>query len=197
MLLALIISFSICVLIIACSLPLDCWRCVVMNCRRLDGSLSKKRVRREVSAFGQHLTTISVPAVLSFLFLFCIGTLVFRFVIPADLIDRGVRAFEFDPRAWRENLVSVQAEHTKFLETQGAGEGQIREIQRMLWYGSPAIGSGLLFVSLCIGLVFLRCARGGVTALVTGIRSRRKMYARCDVSRMQRQEPSAAPFGVN
>jgi hypothetical protein len=155
-------------------------------------------MRRELSAFGQYLTTISVPAILSFLFLFCVSTLFFRFVMPVELISRGLRAFEFDPAAWRENLAGVQAEHTKFLETQGAGEGQIRATQRMLWYGSPAIGCGLLFVSLGAGLFFLRCARGGVTALVTGIRNRRKMYARCDVSRMQQAESpetQASPSG--
>jgi len=164
-----------------------------MNCRRLDGTLSRRRIQREVSAFYTYLTTISIPTLLTFIGLFAVATLLFTYIIPPDLIARSFQGFDIDRLAWRENLQEVQVEHTRFLRAQGVEDNQTGVIQQTLWHGVPIFGFGLVFSAVGIACFYLKYARQGVEQLVTGIRLRRKMYAKSDVFRMQQAALPPSP----
>lgn len=191
MILAFGCSLFVCVFVVALGLPANCWRCVWMNCHRLDGSVSRNRIRRESSAFRDYLLTISVPALLTFCVFSVLASAFFTSVIPLELMARGIAGFDLDPVVWRENVESVRTDHTQFLIQRGAEEDQIQATQRLLWYGSPDVAIGLVFAFLGTSLFFNQVFRGGITSLVTGIRKRRKNYARCDVSRMRRGQQVA------
>ena len=185
MLFGLLMSVFICLSVLVFSLPLKCWATVRMNCRRLDGSFSRRRLRREVSAFCQYLLTLSVPALLTFLMLFVFATLMFSYIIPSELIVRSFSEFDADTTAWRQNLDRVQLDHTLFLSRLGATPETIDSIQRTLWHDWPIIAVGGLVAVIAILVVLIKCAGHSVGRLAAGIRRRRRIYARTDVQRMR------------
>ena len=184
MITAFLITSCVCAGIAFCFVPVECWRTVRLNCRRLDGSFSTERCFREVAAFLDYLGTIAVPALLAFLILIVATTLLFSWVMPLDLVGRSFENFEWDADVWRENLSDVRTEHTSFLHSAGFGSDQIKLIQQQLWHGWPIIGIVFVVVIWLSFRAFLRCACRSVVLLVRGIRARRRLYAADDVREM-------------
>ncbi len=189
MLVGFFVSVIACGCIVAFSLSSECWRAVRQNCRRLDGSWSDRRFRREVAAFAQYLATIAAPGLLAFLTLFAASTYVFSYIIPLDLAWDSLQKFDLNPGEWRENLEGVQAEHSRFMRGLGFSDEEIFNFQRALWHEWPLMaGAAFLLVAGSV-YAMVRCAAVAVATLATGIRKRRSMYAHGDVVRMRVHQP--------
>ncbi len=185
MLFGLLTSVSVCLGMLFFSVPLNCWSMVCRNCRRLDGSFSHRRLRREVRAFCTYSTTLSVPVLLMFLTCFLLATLLFRYIVPCDLIVRTFAEFHVDGDIWRHNLADVRADHARFLRTLGAGPETVLGIQKSLWHNWPVIALTGLVVGLGTLAMLVKFAGRAAADLTAGIRVRRQMYARTDVKRMR------------
>lgn len=184
MLIGIFITCAVCVALFLLTIPLDCWRAIRMNVRRLDGSFSTARLRREFRALLDYAMSLALPFVLIIPSVF-VGTLfVCNFIMPPDLLARGFEDFSFDPQEWKTELHDEKADHAEFLREQGLTAEMTKQLQDMVWYGSPVIGlSALIFAAF--GFVWILKRTGESAAqLGVGIRRRRKEYAHRDVERM-------------
>lgn len=185
MFVGLLVASIVCLGILSLSLPRECWAAVKMNCYRLDGSFSRRRLSREVRAFLDYVTTVAVPGLLAFLTLFVVATFLFSYVIPLNLVFDSFAAFEFESDAWRQNLTEVQQEHGGFLRRVGFDDETVQKVQSSLWHEWPVFaGVGILFVVASL-MLLLKCAARSVAVLAMGIRHRRQTYAQGDVNRMR------------
>ena len=184
MLLSLLLTLVFCIGLFLLTIPVDCWRAIRMNVRRLDGSLSTARLRREFRALLDYAMTLALPFVLIVPSVFVGTLLIFQFVMPADLLARGFADFSFDREVWKADLHDEKADHAEFLREQGLDAELTKQFQDMIWYGSPMIGLSA-FVFLAAGFVWVLMRTGESAAhLGAGIRRRRKEYAQRDVERM-------------
>ena len=155
-----------------------------MNVRRLDGSLSTARAGREFRAMLDYAMTLALPFVLIVPSVFVVTLFVFNFVMPADLLARGLADFSFDRQAWRAELYDEKAEHAEFLREQRHDAEMTRHLQHVVWFGSPVIGLTAVLFS-AVGFVWILKRTGQSAAqLGAGIRRRRREYAQRDVERM-------------
>lgn len=183
--------FGFCVALMACigfvffSIPRECRRTVRQNFRRIDGSWSPRRFRREAAAVREYVLSVIAPLLLVFLSVFAVTSYISHYVIPFDLVVDGFRAFDWDPGQWKDNLSEVRHQHTAFAESQGMTAEQTRNLQWSLWTDLPVmIVTGLLLIGISFYVVF-RTAGAAVATWAAGIRQRRSQYARGDVSKMQ------------
>ena len=185
MIVGFLVASFICLGVLCLSLPRQCWAAVKMNCYRLDGSFSRRRLSREVRAFMDYATTVAVPALLAFLTMFVVASFLFSYVIPLNLVVDSFAAFEFESDAWRANLTEVQKEHGGFLRRIGFDSETVQKVQSSLWHEWPVFaGGGILFVVASL-MLLLKCAARSVAILATGIRHRRQTYAQGDVNQMR------------
>lgn len=183
--------FSFCVASFVCmgfvffSIPRECRRTLRQNFRRIDGSWSPRRFRREVVATKEYILSVFAPLLLIFLTVFATTTYVSHYVIPLDLVVDGFEAFDWNPGQWKDNLSEVRQKHSVFAEAQGMTTEQTRNLQWSLWTDLPVmIITALLLIGVCCYVVF-RTAGAAVSTWAAGIRKRRSQYARGDVSKMQ------------
>lgn len=183
--------FGFCVALVVClgfvffSIPRDCRRTVRQNFRRIDGSWSPRRFRREVAAVKEYVLSIVAPLLLVFLTVFAVTSYVSCYLIPFDLVVDGFQSFDWNPGQWKDNLSEVRQKHSEFAEVQGLTAQQIRELQWSLWTDLPLmIMTAVLLMGVCCYIVF-RTAGAAVSTWAAGIRRRRSQYARGDVSKMQ------------
>lgn len=192
MLLGFLLASLICLMVLRLSLSSECWAAVKMNCYRLDGSFSRRRLHREARAFFDYAATIAVPLLLSFLSIFVVASYVFSYVIPLPLVVDSFAAFELDSQAWRENLADVKQEHGFFLRKLGVKATTVQQVQSSMWHEWPFwAGVAVLFVVGSL-ILLIKCAARSVAFLASGIRHRRQSYARGDVIKMQRSMPEEA-----
>ncbi len=87
--------------------------------------------------------------------------------------------------AWKEELKDVRDDHSQWLAQTGVAEGnEIQELQKDLWYGWPTIAAAACcFVILSLWF-FLGMAKSAVSDFASGVRLRRKKYAKLDVAQM-------------
>lgn len=181
---ALLTAILICVVAVLCSLPPECWWMIRRNSSRLDGTISRRRLRRELSALTDYVSTIAVPLLLTFLPLTVTTVFVFSYVLPSEIMFRSLAGFDSDFQAWKENLTEVREDHKRFLQQQSLSESDARTVQRTLWQQWPLLG-GTAIVLTAFGIAaFIRCGKRAAVRLASGIRKRRSSYARDDVSDM-------------
>lgn len=188
-----LVSVAVCLMMLVLSLPAKCWAVVRLNCRRLDGSWSWRRLRREGLAFWEYGTTLAVPVLLLFMTVFVLTTLLFSYVISLDLMARSFAAFDVDSEVWRSNLRDVRQDHTQFLSDRGFDSKSALGIQQSLWHGWPAFVCVVLILTVAALFGFVKGAGRSAARHVVGIRRRRRMYARFDVSQMQVAARDAVP----
>ena len=169
----------------ALSVTQECRLAVVANCRRLNGTWSWKRIRRECAAFQDYLGNLAVPLALSIPVGFFAGQYVVENVMPTSLIVTSFEKFSPDRTEWRDRLKDVRREHQEWLESNDIAAGpEVYNLQRTLWYGWP------LFVGMAVAVGIFCCwgvfgmSRSAVRKYVAGVRSRRTGYSQFDVSRM-------------
>ena len=155
-----------------------------MNARRLDGSLSTARIRREFRALLDYAMTLALPFVLIVPSVFVGVLFIFSFIMPPELLARGFADFSFDRAEWKAELHDERADHTQFLREQGHDEQMTKHLQNVVWFGSPVFGITAAIFS-AVGFVWIMKRTGESAAqLGAGIRRRRREYAQRDVERM-------------
>lgn len=170
----------------AISIGRDCRRAVIANCRRLDGTWSRDRIRRERAAFSGYLTSLSVPLVLALPLAVVIAGTIDDRVMPLRLVAEAFSKFSPDMAEWKESLQDVRDTHSHWLSQNDIADGDdARSIQRELWYSWPSFAAAAsCFVVLTLWF-FLGMSRSALQEYVSGVRKRRGGYARLDVVRMR------------
>lgn len=118
-----------------------------------------------------------------FLPLLLVATILFTYVIPYELIVRAFQHFDVDFGVWGNQLADVKADHAAYLQQQAFSDGEVVDLQRMLWAYWPLIGGIAVVLTAASIVCFIRCARASVITLATGIRKRRSVYWRTDRER--------------
>ncbi len=186
-------------LLVILTIPRECRQTACLNCRRLDGTWSDTRFKREIQAFGDYLSSLAVVFLLAFPITLAAMYLIADRLMPVSQIAQAFSVFDLSENNWKSRLEPVQKSHLKWLVSTGRHDYQSgTEFQRALWYGWPIIA--ISFVSLCVFvlLIFLGFAKPAIRDFVTGIRERRRMYLRLDVRRMTEgaHDPLSAPASI-
>ena len=122
----------------AMSVTRECRLAVAANCRRMNGTWSRNRIRREWAAFRDYLGNLMVPLALSIPAGFLAGQYVLENVMPTNQIVTAFGEFSTDSAEWKGRLMDVRQEHEKWLEENDIADGPaIHNLQRTLWYGWP------------------------------------------------------------
>ena len=167
------------------SVTRECRQAVAANCRRMDGTWSRNRIRREWAAFRDYLGNLMVPLALSIPAGLFAGQYVLENVMPTNQIVTAFGEFSTDSAEWKNRLKVVRQEHEKWLKVNDIADGPaINNVQRTLWYGWPFFVVMAVAVGIFCGWGMLGMSRSAVSDYVSGVRSRRVGYAQLDVSRM-------------
>lgn len=169
----------------AMSVTQECRRMAIANCRRLNGTWSLDRLRRELAAFQDYIGNLAVPLALPVLLSLVVSQFVIQNLMPADQIIEAFAEYSTDGIEWKDRLQDLGHEHQEWLARNGiAGGEEAEQFQRTLWYGWPLLV--VVTLSFCIFCVWgmLGVSRLAVFEYVSGVRSRRTDYARFDVNRM-------------
>ena len=177
----------------ALSVSQECRLAVVANCRRLNGTWSRKRIRRECAAIRDYVCNLAVPFALSIPVGFLASQYVLGNLMPASQIVTAFTEFSTNRTEWKDRLQHLRREHQNWLETKDIATGvEVHNLQRMLWYGWP------LFVEMTVAVGMICCwsmfgmSRSAVSRYVSGVRSRRTGYSHLDVRRMMAQSSMGA-----
>ena len=167
------------------SIGSECRRTIVANFRRLNGTLSTNRIRREVAAFRSYVASLAVPLILALPLTVLVVSMVDRRVMPIELVADAFSRFSPDQGSWKESLKDVREDHSRWLAHNGVAEGDgIHQLQRQLWYTWPTIAAAVCcFVMLSVWF-FLGMASAAVKEFATGVRFRRTTYAKLDVAQL-------------
>lgn len=169
----------------AMSVTRECRWAVAANCRRMNGTWSRNRIRREWVAFRDYLGNLAVPLALSIPAGFLAGQYVMENVMPINQIVTAFGEFSTDSAEWKNRLKPVRQEHEKWLEANDIADGAaIQNLQRTLWYGWPFFVVMAVAVGIFCGWSMLGMSRSAVSDYVSGVRTRRVGYSQLDVSRM-------------
>ena len=171
----------------AATIPLQCWEMMRQNSCRLDGSYSVRRGRREHRALAGHAGNLLLPALLIGLIVFLSTTFFFERVMPVSILMQCVVALDTDPDQMEAKLQQVRKDHAAALRADGRSTADIVAIQRSLRQDWPSAMVSVLVFLVVAFVAFVRVAAGSVQELVTGIRDRRRVYARADVAEMRDQ----------
>lgn len=183
--------FSFCLSVFLCcgliffSLTHECRRTVRLNCRRLNGSWSRRRFRREAQALKEYVTSVAAPLLLAFLATFAAASYVFTYVMPYGLIADSFEAFDTDSATWEANMGEVRKQHAAFASGNGLSTAEVDQLQKSLWQDWPAIAVSTIALLAIAYLVVFKTAGHAVSTWASGIRQRRTTYARGDVAGMQ------------
>ena len=189
----------VCILVLTCivggllftvlSVTQECRWAILRNCRRLDGSWSSARMRREWKAFVDYVFSLSVPLLFVMTISLVAGQYVVENLMPAGQIVDAFSTYSPNTAQWRSGLESVREEHLGWLEKNGVSAADATAFQRSLWYDWPFLA--VLVISLAVlGLwTIFGASRRAVSDYVVGIRTRREGYAGQDVSRMMQHSP--------
>lgn len=185
MVIGFLVAAIVCLTVLCLSVPKKCWVSARINCYRSDGSFSRRRFGREARAFIDYASLVAIPALFVVLGLFVASSFFFSRVIPMDLVVESANLYDFDSDVWRENLVQVQAEHQLFLRNKGAAIEDVQRTQRVLWASWPTVALGAVLFIAVFYLLLVKCMARSVVYLAVGIRRRKKVYARIDLTRRQ------------
>ncbi len=167
--------------ILVCSIPRECWRTSHRNCRRQDGTLSRRRLQREISATWDYGATLMVPLLLATLTLFIVLYGTFTYLMPAGLM---VDAADALISGSRPELDSVRRQHTEEFLRRGHSAAEVRDLQRFLWHNWLILGFvGLSCFIVCAWFV-LQVALREAVRFAKGVRLRRQCYVTEDTSKM-------------
>ncbi|MEZ6059283.1 MAG: hypothetical protein R3C19_02865 [Planctomycetaceae bacterium] len=175
-----IIWIGIATVILVGSIPRECWRASRGNCRRHDGTLSRRRMQRELSATYDYAGTLLVPLLLMTLLLFVVLQGIFTYLMPADLMVDAVDALATGSRS---ELESVRREHEQEFLRRGMSASQIRDLQRFLWRNWLILGVVSLCSFVAASWFVLQAATRESVRFVKGVRLRKQCYATEDESR--------------
>jgi hypothetical protein len=189
-LMTLMFSLGCGLLLAAFSVTSECRWTIRRNLRRLDGQISRNRVRREGIAFWNYVSSLAVPVFLSVPIGIVITSYFDSRIMPVNQVVAAAKHVTASP-ADLEALRTLQKDHADWLSQQtGASTTEIRELQRTLWFGWPAIAS--IAVTLVVMLIWftLGFSKSAVEHYVSGIRHRRKVYDRVDAEALRLLTPA-------
>ena len=109
----------ICVGFVFFSISREYRRTIRQNFRRIDGSWSPGRFRREAKAVKEYELAIIAPLLLVFLTAFAVLTYISHYVIPSHLVVDALESFHWNLVEWKDNLSSVRREHAQFAASRG------------------------------------------------------------------------------
>lgn len=169
----------------ALSIGTDCRRTLIANCRRLNGTLSNNRIRREFEAFSSYMAALALPLMLALPLAVLVVSTIDRQIMPIQMVADAFSRFSPNAATWKEELKDVREDHSQWLAQTGVADGaDIQQLQKELWYGWPTIAAAVCcFVMLSLWF-FLGLAKAAVTDFASGVRLRRKTYAKLDVAQM-------------
>jgi len=179
-LVTLVVSLSCGLVLAAFSVTSECRWMIRRNLRRLDGQISSNRIRREAIAFSQYVSSLALPMFLSVPIGIVITSYFDSRIMPFHQVTTAAKHLTAIP-ADLQSLRTLQKDHADWLSQQtGASSTEIRELQRTLWFGWPAMAS--LAGTLIVMLIWftLGLSKSAVQHYVSGIRHRRKVYDRVD-----------------
>jgi hypothetical protein len=170
-------------------LPYRVFYIAARNVTRLDGTLSKRRLHREVkhvsSLIGELLLVLVTAASVSGLLLLVIH----EYVVPLPMVAGMLSQFDLDPVQWEFNiehgeLGDMGAQYEIWSQSQGFSGASARFWQEFLWVQWVVLAV-MGFALAYFGGRFLSHFYGtAVVAYANGVLRRRKGYERCDLNAM-------------
>ena len=136
----------------AMSVTQECRRMVIANCRRLNGTWSRDRIRRERVAFQDYIGNLAIPLALAILLSLVVSQFVIQNLMPIGQIIEAFKEYSTDDIEWKDRLQDDRQKHLEWLARNGiAGGEEAEELQRTLWYGWPLlVGITLSFCIFCL-----------------------------------------------
>lgn len=172
-------------------LPYSSFRKAVANCRRLDGSRSiarSKRERRHAADFATRIVLVPIIVVA------VVGSaliVVHEFIAPIPLLLDIMGAYRVDAEAWehaieREELGDVGAEFEAWSADRGFGPTSARFWQETLWDNWLAL---LVLLVGCAAVFYVAVSKVYISASVEyqkGVAARSEQYGLRDLTNMLR-----------
>jgi hypothetical protein len=191
--------FTVLGCVVAC-IPHRILRLARQNCVRLDGSVSRRRQRRELNRFLEFTASLLVIPMLIVGTMGGIVTLVHVKIVPIPMVVDIFGAFSLDAAAWehaieREDLGDVGAAYECWSKAQGFEHTSARFWQAFLWKHWPTLaGFGVLLGGLCYWFA-TRYYASTVRQFETSVLQRRARYLRKDHRRFR--ATSGPPEGIS
>lgn len=158
------------------------------NCRRMDGTISERRLSHERRAL--HKVRLNLLAVLLLIALLgnWLAFFVHYQVIPLPIAASAASEFDANPEDWKQNLREARVDAV-FEEWTGSrvqvDRSTIESQQRVLWLSWPLIILVVLSWGGC-SAIFLNMAYGSIVrSYARGVASRAEQYLNLDIARLQ------------
>lgn len=187
MLPALILGVFLLVLVglVLLTIPRHITRTAAENCRRSDGSWSKRRARREAKHVAELFGALHLVVVL---FLVLTGgalMTVHHYIVPLPLVANVFSVFDPDPVQWEANrtdeLPDVGDTFDAWRERQGFSQEETRRSREFLWTHWLLLAFITLVLGACYYWFLARFFMSSVARYGKGVLKRKKHYTSWDL----------------
>ena len=168
-----------CIAILTHNIPSALSRAQDRNCRRVDGSWSRRRQKIEDASLGELRRELGKAFLLVALVTNALLGLLHFEVIPVPLALQAVSSFSISEENWKTNLRDDEAQFDRWLGPSLKEEARFRK--RMLWYGWPVLLAVAIGWCLAVCVYVTHAYSDALKRLNSSIQFRSQQYRLSDL----------------